>query len=61
MLVTDVGGDNLHSQRNLERAGFSRCDPEQPWGPPGSVYFRKSLEFPLDGLRKPSLGACATT
>ena len=51
MLVTDVGGDNLHSQRNLERAGFSRCNPEQPWGPPGSVYFRKSLEFPLDGLR----------
>jgi GNAT superfamily N-acetyltransferase len=43
MLVTECVGDNLHSQQNLERAGYARCVPEQRWGEPGSVYFVKTL------------------
>jgi hypothetical protein len=44
MLVTDAGVDNLHSQRNLEAAGYIRCEPEQPWfEQPASVYYEKVL------------------
>jgi hypothetical protein len=28
---------------NIARAGYARCDPEQRWGEPGSVYFVKTL------------------
>jgi RimJ/RimL family protein N-acetyltransferase len=43
MLVTECAGDNIASQKNLERAGFEAFDPEQPWGKPGSIYYRKGL------------------
>jgi GNAT superfamily N-acetyltransferase len=43
LLVTDVGGDNVSSRLNLEDSGYKVCDPEQPWGPPGSTYFVKRL------------------
>ena len=43
MLVTECASDNAHSMRNLERAGFVRCEPEQCWGAPGSIYFKKTL------------------
>lgn len=32
-----------HAARNFEYAGFEHCDPEQPWGEPGSIYFSKLL------------------
>lgn len=33
----------IFSARNFERAGFERCEPEQPWGTNGAIYFVKSL------------------
>lgn len=42
-IVTDVGSINSYSQTNLERAGYVRCNPEQPWGPKGSAYYVKRL------------------
>ncbi|MFH0296482.1 hypothetical protein AAFX91_04465 [Bradyrhizobium sp. 31Argb] len=42
MLVTDTQPDNVYSQRNLERAGYVRCDPEQRWCEP-SVYYAKQI------------------
>lgn len=42
MLVSECK-DNPRSEDNFIRAGFKRCDPEQPWGEPGSVYFMKQL------------------
>lgn len=35
--------DNPHSERNFLAAGFEICEPEQPWGEAGSVYFVKLL------------------
>lgn len=43
MLVAEAGPDNHISVSNLERAGFDRCNPEQCWGAPGSIYFVKRL------------------
>lgn len=42
-LVSECAADNLPSRRNFERAGFAECNPEQPWGAPGSIYFIKRL------------------
>jgi hypothetical protein len=41
--VSECAVDNHYSQRSFECAGFTRCDPEQPWGAPGSVYFQKRI------------------
>jgi GNAT superfamily N-acetyltransferase len=35
---------NPHSEANFGRTGYQRCDPEQLWGAPGSVFFEKVLE-----------------
>lgn len=43
LLVTETSGDNLPSQHSMMRAGFVSFIPEQQWGKPGSVYFKKSL------------------
>lgn len=43
LLVGECDNNNIASSRNFERQGFVRCRPEQPWGPPGSVYFVKHL------------------
>lgn len=41
-IVTDAGINNVNSQRNLEAAGYVRCEPEQRWYEP-SAYFVKYL------------------
>jgi GNAT superfamily N-acetyltransferase len=43
MLATECAAANLASQANLRQEGFEECDPEQPWGAPGSIYFVKRL------------------
>lgn len=43
LLVTETSGDNLPSQRSMKRAGFETFIPEQSWGRPGSIYFKKRL------------------
>jgi GNAT superfamily N-acetyltransferase len=43
LLTSECGADNGPSQNNFLRAGFQRCEPEQAWGEPGSVYFAKRL------------------
>jgi len=43
LLVSECGPDNQFSARNFMRAGFERCDPEQRWGAPHSLYWRKTL------------------
>lgn len=43
MLVGECEAENAHSARNFLRAGFRRCDPEQPWCRINSMYFVKTL------------------
>jgi L-amino acid N-acyltransferase YncA len=42
-LVSECGPGNKRSYANFIKAGFETCDPEQPWGEPGSSYFVKKL------------------
>jgi GNAT superfamily N-acetyltransferase len=42
-LVSECGPGNARSAANFLKAGFEPCDPEQPWGMPGSRYFSKML------------------
>jgi L-amino acid N-acyltransferase YncA len=42
-LVSECRADNSYSAANFRRAGFERCDPEQCWGEPGSIYWVKNL------------------
>lgn len=41
-IVSECAEDS-HSNPNFRRAGFEQVEPEQPWGKPGSVYWRKYL------------------
>lgn len=43
MLVSECSASNTSSARNFARAGYERCDPEQKWGAPNSIYFVKRL------------------
>ncbi len=43
MVVSECGANNHFSASNFRKAGFERIDPEQKWGAPGSIYWRKSL------------------
>ncbi len=42
LLVSECanGGRSSH---NFARAGYSPCDPEQPWGTPNSIYWAKQI------------------
>lgn len=40
-LVTET--TSPYAARNFTLAGFESCEPEQPWGEPGSMYFSKLL------------------
>jgi RimJ/RimL family protein N-acetyltransferase len=42
-LVSECAKNNRASAANFARAGFTRCNPEQKWGAPDSVYWLKSL------------------
>lgn len=42
-LVGECAADNEYSIRNFVRAGFKRCQPEQPWCRMSSAYFVKYL------------------
>ena len=42
-LVSECGAGNVHSGNNFLACGFDLCEPEQPWGAPGSVYWVKKL------------------
>jgi GNAT superfamily N-acetyltransferase len=42
-LVSECSADNVHSADNFITAGFARCDPEQPWGAPNSLFWKKDL------------------
>lgn len=42
-LVSECGADNHASAANFSRAGFTRCDPEQVWGAPNSMYWIKLI------------------
>lgn len=35
--------EHSHSNLNFRRAGFESIEPEQKWGAPNSVYWRKAL------------------
>lgn len=41
-IVSECAGDS-HSNPNFRRAGFEQFEPEQKWGKPGDVYWRKTL------------------
>lgn len=41
-IVSECSADS-HSNPNFRRAGFETFEPEQPWGKPASVYWRKVL------------------
>lgn len=41
LLVSET--TSTYAARNFELAGFESCQPEQPWGEPGSSYFVKRL------------------
>ena len=43
MLVSECLESNSFSARNFARAGFERCEPEQKWGAPDSIYWAKVL------------------
>ncbi len=43
MLVSECGANNHFSASNFRKAGFEMIDPEQKWGAPGSIYWRKVL------------------
>jgi len=42
-LVSECAWDNAYSAANFVRAGFESCEPEQRWGAPDSLYWRKQL------------------
>lgn len=42
-LVSECGPGNTHSAANFAAAGFVQCEPEQRWGAPGSLFWRKAL------------------
>jgi GNAT superfamily N-acetyltransferase len=44
-LVGDCGATNARSAHNFKMAGYSRCDPEQRWAGPNSLYWTKTLNF----------------
>ena len=43
MLVSECAGDNRASASSFFRAGFAQFEPDQPWGKPGDIYWRKTL------------------
>jgi GNAT superfamily N-acetyltransferase len=43
LLVSECSADNVFSARNFQRAGYTQFDPEQRWGAPNSVYWKKDL------------------
>jgi GNAT superfamily N-acetyltransferase len=43
LLVSECSGDNIHSANNFRKAGYTQFDPEQRWGAPNSIYWRKAL------------------
>lgn len=42
-LVSECSPDNHWSAENFRRAGYYRCQPEQPWARPDDLYFVKKL------------------
>lgn len=42
-LFTETICDNAYSANNLIRCGFRQFNPEQPWGSPFAVYWRRPL------------------
>jgi len=42
-LLAESTADNVHSGNNLLACGFDMFEPDQPWGPHGSVYWIKKL------------------
>jgi GNAT superfamily N-acetyltransferase len=42
-LVSECNAGNIFSANNFLACGFDLCDPEQPWGPPDSIYWVKRL------------------
>ncbi|WP_024516873.1 GNAT family N-acetyltransferase [Bradyrhizobium sp. Tv2a-2] len=42
-LLVSEAFENPHSERNFLAFGFETFIPEQPWGKPGSTYFRKRI------------------
>lgn len=52
MLVSECAADNVHSASNFLKAGFERCEPEQPWGESNAVFFIKRVEARPAGKRR---------
>jgi GNAT superfamily N-acetyltransferase len=42
-LVSECAADNHPSAANFQRAGFTQFEPEQRWGAPNSLYWKKDL------------------
>jgi GNAT superfamily N-acetyltransferase len=42
-LVSECSGSNAASANSFIRAGYRVCEPEQPWGKPGDIYWIKEL------------------
>ena len=42
-LVSECRESNTFSADNFRRAGFERCEPEQKWGEPNSIFWVKYL------------------
>ena len=43
LLVSECSAENAPSAKNFAAAGFTTFDPEQRWGAPNSIYWRKDL------------------
>lgn len=43
LLVSECSAYNGPSARSFEKAGYSRCEPEQRWGALNSVYWAKEI------------------
>lgn len=42
-IVSECAASNHASAANFARAGYVHCEPEQPWGASGSVYWVKKI------------------
>jgi L-amino acid N-acyltransferase YncA len=42
-LISECSAANLHSAANFRRHGFEQVEPEQRWGAPDSIYWKKDL------------------
>lgn len=43
LLVSECAAGNQWSARNFAAAGFEQFEPEQRWGEPGSMHWKKAL------------------